>query len=177
MQLELKHEERSDNKAVIFTDISSWADLATAQAAGPGLTLTITPYQGTTYTIANSVITDALAAATTVGSGSDITYTITADQLGLTAGSLIPDNIYAIQYDHVSHDIYSKNIIVYGVSKKKVWERLATLDDVYLEKNMFSHETEKALVDYAFLLDLESSTYCAQITELEKILSILNNLT
>jgi len=177
MQLELKHEERSDNKAIIFTDISPWTDLATAQAAGTGLTLTVTPYQGTTYTIPNSVITDALTAATTVGSGSDVKYVITADHIGLASNALIPDNIYTIEYDHLSHDIYSKNIIVYGVSKQKVWERLASLDDVYLDKNMFSPETEKALVDYAFLLDLESSTYCAQITELEKILSILNNLT
>jgi len=176
MQLELKHEERSDNKAIVFTDISPWTNIAEAQAAVAGLTLVIVPYQGIVYEVSNAILTDAINTATTVGEASDIVFTIEGNSIGLTSGSLIPDSIYQIVYDHASHDEYDKNIIVYGQAKQKVWQRLAAIDDAYLETKMFSHEIEKALVDYAFLLDLESSTYCAQISELDKLLKILNNL-
>jgi len=175
-QLKLVHEERSDNKALIFTDISPWADLATAQAAGPDIIFTITNYGGTTYTIPNSVVTTALADATTVGDDSDIIFIITADLLGGTTGGLITDDVYTITYTHIGDDDYIQNILVYGVAKQAVWQRLTTNDDNYLESQMFSPDIEKALVNYAFLLDLEASTYCAEITELQRIIYLLNNL-
>jgi hypothetical protein len=176
VQLQLIHEERSDNKAIIFTDITLWADLTTAQVAGPDLVLTITAYGGITYTIPNTLLVDALAAATTVGTESDIKYIITADLIGGSIGGVIPDDVYTITYTHPSNDDYLKNILVYGVAKQAVWQDLSKTDDVYKEAQSFSFEIEKALTNYAFLLDLESSTYCAEIEELKRLLTLLNNM-
>lgn len=175
-QLELVHEERSDNKALVFTDISNWVDLTDAQLNAPSIIFTITYYGGTTYTIPSNLIIASMADATTVGLESDIKYIITADLLGLAEGALITDDVYTVSYTNIGDDDYLKNILVYGVAKQAVWQRLAQNDDNYLESQMFSPDIEKALVNYAFLLDLEASTYCAEIIELQRIIVLLNNL-
>ncbi len=115
----------------------------------------------------------------------DMVYTITAALLGDTADSILPDGLYALDYNirvQVAggppvDSTLNVIILVYGIVKAATYEKLRNISVLYMcNDGCPSPEISEADLCGAYLSSIENSAYVAKTEELMNMLIVLDNI-
>ena len=115
----------------------------------------------------------------------DLVYTITATLLGDTEDSVLTDGLYELTYSitYSGNGITTKTdtlvvtILVYGVVKVLVYEKLREISTLYMcTQGCPSPEISEADLAGAYLSSIESSAYTAKTEELLDMLVTLTSI-
>lgn len=116
----------------------------------------------------------------------DMVYTITAALLGDTADTELVDGLYTLTYTlrsqvggvgEYQNDVLQVTILVYGVIKADVYEKLRAIPTTYLYPDARAKiDLSEADLCGAYLSGIESSAYIAKTEELLAMLLTLENI-
>lgn len=165
--LSLSYEEQNDNKAIILQDTSTGLNVGAIATAT--LDVTVNKSDGTTD-VKSQV--DLKATFGPFVTQADMLYTITAAMLGDTAGSLLEDGVYDLEYK-IDGDTLNVSVLVCGQIKVLVYDKLRLIPTNYMCNDARNKDNiNEADLCGAYLSALEAS----DTSDKEKIASMLTVL-
>ena len=203
LELSLSSREQNDNTTLILTDDAGTYD-AGSNPTGWG-TPNVAPadIDGTTHTLTLDVdITTADSITTSYDQidlydefnpnggftdTGDLVFNITPALLLVSGSALgaatdeLPDGLYALTYSVDeglgTEDIYTDTVLVYGVVKVLVYEKLADIPTAYMCNECSTNKVIKEADLYgAYLYSIETWDYSAKDEEVLSMLNALNNM-
>jgi len=112
----------------------------------------------------------------------DQAVTVLPSQIGLAAGSAIPDGVYYIEWTITTASSYStpKSFFFYCNTATAVNNLIATLDidcgcDPCAGKP--NNELDKALLAWTYLLALKAAACCGKVDKFQDLIDIIDRLT
>lgn len=200
LELSLSSREQNDNTTLILTDDAGTYDVG-SNPTGWGtpnfavtdidegthkltLDIDITTSDGITTSYDQINLYTEFNPFTDTG---DLVFNITPALLLVSGSALgaatdeLPDGLYALTYSvdegEAAEDIYTDTILVYGVVKALVYEKLADIPTAYMCNECSTNKVIKEADLYgAYLYSIETWDYSAKDEELLSMLVALNNM-
>lgn len=190
--------ERNDSKTITFTDTSTgwntggdpnFTSIRALTSHTYALTLGITITSSTSAITYDDIDLYTIAPTVPFTQQSDMVFTIDASKLKISGVAIgdsnteLPDGIWDVTYNLLTYSgsafsttrTFSQGILIYGVVKSKVYNRLRQVPNLYQLQSSYREINEIAFYN-TYLESIQKSAFVAKRTELIAMLETLQRL-